>query len=57
MTELVDVHAHLKAMIERRNKYFVQRNGLQARVDKLDAKINAMDEEIWEEDRRVNGPR
>ncbi len=38
--------AHLQEMIDRRNRYAKQACGLQARVDKLEAKIAAIDNEI-----------
>lgn len=42
----VEKRAFVEAVISRRNRYVMQAEGLQARVDKLYAKITALDEEI-----------
>jgi hypothetical protein len=55
MSEPIDERAHLKFLIERHNRFAGQRDGLQDRVDKLDAKIDATRAAIVAEDRRVNG--
>lgn len=52
-----DEHAPLKELIARHTRYMDQRDGLQARLDRLDKKITAVRAEIDAEDTRVNGPR
>jgi hypothetical protein len=42
----VEKRAHVQSLIDRRNKFAGQAAGLQARVNKLEAKIAAVDAEI-----------
>jgi hypothetical protein len=42
----VEQREYVQQLIDRRNKFARQRDGLQGRVDKLDAKIAAVDREI-----------
>jgi len=42
----VEKRAHIQSVIDRRNKYMTQAEGLQARADKLYKKVDALDAEI-----------
>jgi hypothetical protein len=42
----VEKRAYIQTVIDRRNKYMGQAESLQARADKLYAKVDALDEEI-----------
>jgi hypothetical protein len=57
MTEKFDEYGNLKSLIARFNTLSRQRSGLQDRVDKLTARMDAVQSQIDAEDMRLNGPR